>query len=247
MAPPTFKAVEKILTDKAELAKTLAEVIATAASEAIAARGVFTLGLSGGSMAQFVCSEVPSITTDWSSWRLLLCDERLVPLNSPDSTQQIYITGLIEKTPLSRHQLLEVDCSLEPDAAASTYEKALRILCPDAALPQLDLLLLGVGPDGHTASLFPQHPLLEEQQRWVAPITDSPKPPPTRITLTLPVLNNARCCLMAFAGAEKAEMVKSLRLERDSPVTATTLPAARVRPTHGQLMWLMDAAAASKL
>ncbi|XP_018020918.1 6-phosphogluconolactonase [Hyalella azteca] len=245
---PTFKAVEKVLKDKRSLTLELAKLIADSAAEAIAARGVFTLGLSGGSMAGFVCNGLPSITTDWSAWRLLFCDERLVSVDSPDSTLQLYLTGLLDTTPLTRDQFLQVDVSLQPNEAATDYEEKLRsLLLQDTPWPRLDLLLLGVGPDGHTASLFPQHPQLQEQQRWVVAVTDSPKPPPARVTLTLPVLNNARRCIMAFAGADKADIVKTLKAERDADVTATTLPAARVRPTDGDLLWLMDAAAASKL
>jgi 6-phosphogluconolactonase len=94
------------------------------------------------------------------------------------------------------------------DAAAKDYIQKLAVFFSPDSLPKFDLLLLGVGPDGHTCSLFPGHSLLDETSVWVAPITNSPKPPPARITFTFPVLNHADLCVFAMAGAGKAEMVK---------------------------------------
>lgn len=94
------------------------------------------------------------------------------------------------------------------EEAARDYIQKMAVHFPPDELPRFHLLLLGMGPDGHTCSLFPGHRLLDETSVWVAPITDSPKPPPSRITLTFPVLNNAECCAFAMTGQSKAEMVK---------------------------------------
>ena len=110
--------------------------------------------------------------------------------------------------------------------------------------PRFDLILLGLGEDGHTASLFPQHPLLAEKSRWVAPIFDSPKPPPERITLTLPVINQARQVAFVTAGAGKADILAQV-LAAEEP--AENIPARLVRPTGGDLFWFVDEAAATKL
>lgn len=106
-------------------------------------------------------------------------------------------------------------------------------------IPKFDLLLLGMGPDGHTCSLFPGHALLAEDKVLVAPIADSPKPPPRRITMTYPLINNARACVFAMSGAGKADMVKRILGDGEQ------LPAGLVRPTNGTLTWILDEAAAA--
>lgn len=103
--------------------------------------------------------------------------------------------------------------------------------------PKFDLLLLGMGPDGHTCSLFPGHSLLDEKNVLIAPISDSPKPPPARVTMTFPVINNARCCIFAMAGVGKADMVKRVLVDKED------LPAGKVKPSNGELYWILDAAA----
>lgn len=97
--------------------------------------------------------------------------------------------------------------SVAEDAAEDYVHKVAQQF-PQTKIPKFDMLLLGMGPDGHTCSLFPGHKLLEERSKWVAAITDSPKPPPSRVTLTFPVINNALYCVFALCGKEKADMVK---------------------------------------
>ena len=150
-------------------------------------------------------------------------------------------------------QLVEPALAEPADAAedaleeiADAYEQELirEFASKDAArFPVFDLILLGVGPDGHTASLFPGHALLSEDDRWVAYITDSPKPPPRRITLTYPVINHAARVAFVASGANKADTLKTVL---DHPEQG--LPASRVRPiTPGQVYWFVDDAAASKV
>ena len=129
--------------------------------------------------------------------------------------------------------------------AAKDYTSKLRKQFGDDSLPSFDLLLLGMGPDGHTCSLFPGHPGLSETEALVIPISDSPKPPPCRITLTFPVLNSARCVAVVSTGASKADAVKACLEPAPGELP---LPAGRVQPkAPGELYWFMDDGAASKL
>lgn len=146
-----------------------------------------------------------------------------------------------------------IDDALSADGAADVYETTLRRLVkseviatsPTSGLPKFDLTLLGMGPDGHVASLFPGHPLLKEDQKWVTFIKDSPKPPPERITFTFPVINSSSNLAMVVTGGGKANAVYTA-LEDDHE-TDNKLPVELVSPTEGELKWYLDKGAASKL
>ena len=190
--------------------------------------------------------------------QVFYADERIVPLNHEDSNHGLCQTHLWSKVSIPKENIHTIDPSLIDAAAADppnedaleeiadAYEQQLihEFAQKDSArFPIFDLILLGVGPDGHTASLFPGHPLLSEDDRWVAYITDSPKPPPRRITLTLPVLNHAARVAFVAAGAGKAD---TLHTVLDKPEEG--LPASRVRPiTPGHVYWFVDDAAAEKI
>ncbi|KAJ8926154.1 hypothetical protein NQ314_021497 [Rhamnusium bicolor] len=193
-----------VVENKDEVISKLCELIETTAKHSIENNGIFNIGVSGGSLATFLTIGLPKIKTDFSKWRIFFCDERLVPADDPESTFGLYKSKLVDSK------------------AVNLKEE------------QFDMLLLGMGPDGHTCSLFPGHSLLNETSKWVASITDSPKPPPSRITLTFPIINNAKVCIFASCGKEKAEMVKKILINKED------LPSTKVKPTSGELYWILD-------
>lgn len=212
--------------------------------------GQIIIGLSGGSLPKFFIKGIQNIKNlNWARVKFIFCDERLVPFDDGDSTFKIYKDTFIGKIDgVSEDNFVVIDPALSVADCAIDYQKKLLALESDQAsasapgfLPRYDILLLGMGPDGHTCSLFPGHPLLEEKSLIVAPISDSPKPPPERVTLTVPVLNNAKACVFVSTGEGKKELIEKI-LEKGED-----FPAGRVKPTNGELIWILDAPAASLL
>ena len=144
---------------------------------------------------------------------------------------------------ISDSQIYKIDPALAPDEAALAYATQIAAVFGEDGLPSFDLMLLGMGPDGHTASLFPNHKLLEERDAIVASISDSPKPPPCRITLTLPVINNSREVCFIATGESKAELLPEIV----KPGSTSELPCALVHAPRGRLTWFVDDAAAALL
>ncbi|PWN52301.1 6-phosphogluconolactonase [Violaceomyces palustris] len=234
--------------DSDDLSKNLADFVIKAQNEAIERRNKFTLATSGGSLPKMLAKYLINRTDNavrWDKWQIFFADERLVPLSHEDSNYALCDQEFFSKVPeLKREQIHTIDESLIDDAeeVADAYEKQLAGAFAgkeSVRNPVFDLILLGMGPDGHTCSLFPDHELLTEQSRWVAPIEDSPKPPPRRITFTYPVLNHAHRLAFVLAGEGKQEMLaKSL----DEPERG--LPASRVKPAPpGDLYYFTDEAA----
>ncbi|XP_069120670.1 6-phosphogluconolactonase-like [Argopecten irradians] len=226
-----------------EVAAKLCEFVVQTANKAIEERGQFTVGFSGGSLAKFLCNGLPGKETDWSKWRIFFCDERHVPFTDPECTYQIYLTGLVKKVGMDENNIFPINPDITVEDAAEDYLRKIRTVFPGDGIPRFDMLLLGMGPDGHTCSLFPGHALLQETSKIIAAIKDSPKPPPCRVTMTYPIINNCACAVFASCGGGKAEMVQKV-LEGDQQ---DPLPAARVRPTDGKVIWYLDQAAAANL
>jgi 6-phosphogluconolactonase len=227
-----------------ELSQTLSIQIAKTSQEAIEKRGKFVIAVSGGSLPALIAPGLIQLKDkmNWSKWHVFFADERLVPHTHADSNFKALYDTLLIHIPEIKH-VYGIDASLDVVKAAQKYQTEFASL-----ESKFDLILLGMGPDGHTASLFPSHPLLDENRVAVAPISDSPKPPPERITFTYPVLNDAHSVIFVTTGASKADVVAKCAIPKsniDSIMNA--LPAARVRPKHGTLEWFMDKDAASKL
>jgi 6-phosphogluconolactonase len=236
-----------IFSNTEQLGETAATYVTKLSNQAMAERGRFTIALSGGSLPKllFPCLVVePHLSQiDWSGWHVFWADERCVPLTDPDSNYRLAREYLFDRVNIPSSQIFPIDDSSSPTAAAADYQVKLAqtFETDKTQLPHFDLILLGMGEDGHTASLFPGHPLLHEEQQWVAPVYDSPKPPPQRITLTLAVINNARQIVFISTGSGKAQALSHvIRRTKD-------LPAQMVQPTHGEVHWFVDEAAAADL
>lgn len=229
----------------AELGPALARLLVSRAEKVLSTGAdAFSLGLSGGSLVSILSKELPAVADlDCSRWLVGFCDERLVPFDDPESTYGLYKKQLFPHINIPEERVLAVNPSLSLQDCALDYERRLQKAFGTERIPVFDVLLLGMGPDGHTCSLFPDHPLLQEKQKVVAPISDSPKPPPQRVTLTLPAVNAARCVVFVSTGGSKAPILKHVLEGGDGPA----LPAALVNPTEGELFWMVDEPAAAAL
>ncbi|OQV16984.1 putative 6-phosphogluconolactonase [Hypsibius exemplaris] len=239
----------KVFDTTAELEKGLEDLLRVTANEAITKRGKYFLGVSGASMVKQLTSAIPKVYSTgeeaWDKWHIFFCDERVVAVDDKESTFGAYKETLLKEVPALEAQFVGIDSEKTAEENAKLYHNQLVKYFGNAIWPTFDLLLLGMGPDGHTCSLFPEHALLKEAKAWVAAITDSPKPPPTRITLTLPVLNHAHNVAFVLAGAGKADVLQDI-LEKGN---SGNFPAGMVHPElkGGKLFWLLDKEAASKL
>ena len=191
----------------------------------------------------------PSLPFSLVHRQVFYADERVVPLDHPDSNHNLCMTELFKHVPIPSGNIHPIDPTLLDDLEelADAYEKELirEFAQKDSArFPIFDLILLGVGEDGHTCSLFPGHELLQESDRWVAYLEDSPKPPPKRITLTFPVLNHASRVAFVAAGAGKVDVLP-LVFDKSEEYG---LPASRVKLAYpGQVYWFVDDAASAKV
>lgn len=230
------------------LSQAAARYVIQAAQEAISDHGRFTFSLSGGNtpkaLYNLLASEPYTSQIDWNLVDLFWSDERCVPPDSPDSCYHMALETLISKVPVPANQvhrmLAEQD---DRDAASQAYTDEMRRVFATSGVPTFDLILLGMGPEGHTASLFPHQASLNERERLVMPVS-VPKPPPARLTFTPPVLTAARHVLFLVTGQDKADAVREVIEGQYNP---EEYPAQLVRPTQGDVTWLFDTAAASKL
>lgn len=230
------------------LSSALTSFIVRAQKESIEKKGRFTVALSGGSLPKQLKGLINNPGVRWDKWQVFYADERVVPLDHPDSNHRLCATEIFQRVPIPPANIHTLDPAFLDDLEelSDAYEKELirEFAQKDSArFPVFDLILLGIGSDGHTCSLFPGHELLVEEDRWVAYLEDSPKPPPKRITFTYPVLNHAARVAFVATGEGKADVLSAIL---DRPEEG--LPASRVRPVHpGQLYWFVDDNASAKL
>jgi 6-phosphogluconolactonase len=215
------------------LADALAEATETVARDAITARGVFTLALTGGSAAKALYPRLGRARVDWAKTHVYFGDERCVPPDDAESNFKLARDVFLAPAGLPTANVHRIRGEAPPADAAAEYARA---------LPVLDVVHLGLGPDGHVCSLFPGHALLAESTARVASLTDSPKPPPARVTLTRAALREARALWFLVTGDAKRDVVHTVLNDSTS-----TLPAALAMREAQSCTWFLDAAAASRL
>ena len=241
--------------DAASLAQAAAEHFVTIAAEAIAARGSFSVMLSGGSTPRAIHARLAEDSfarrVDWVRVHLFWGDERCVPPDHPDSNYRMARETLLERLPIPAANIHRIRGEADPTEAATEYERDLRDFFfgqgqPPGFAPSVDLIFLGMGDDGHMASIFPGATAIHERVRWVAAQTHTTPPPPlvSRVTITPVVINAAAHVTFLVSRAGKAARLREVLT---APYQPDRLPAQVVRPTGGQLLWLVDAPAAAHL
>lgn len=227
----------------------LATRVSMKSQQSIIEKGFFSIALSGGSLPSLL-SEISRIQTDWSLWKIFFVDERCVLLDHPDSNYFSSKQEIFDKIsilcPSPSIFAIESD---DPEKASKRYEYQIRSEISSEL--SFDMILLGMGPDGHTASLFPGHDLIYYTgPNLVMPIFDSPKLPARRITMTLNLINNSKEIIIVATGESKAAVISEiLQTESDGSTYCTRnyhYPVSLVSATN-KVSWILDKAAASKL
>jgi 6-phosphogluconolactonase len=228
-----------LVGDADEIRKALVRDFHAEAMQALAANGSFSVALPGGSVAVNTFSALSSLDVDWRRLHFFWADERAVDPSDPESNYGAARRTWLEPARIPAHAIHRMPAdSVDLERAAASYsDELVRVL---GSPPRLDYVLLGVGPDGHVASLFPGHVVLAEESRWVAAVVDAPKPPPRRLTLTIPVLANAGRLVVVAYGASKAAMLRDAVERPDS-----TLPVALVMRRAKRPLVLADKEAGS--
>lgn len=242
--------------DNSAVASQLRSYVLRCQNAALNRHGIFRLAVSGGSLPTVLAQGLlapgngsPEDTTQFPKWEIFFADERAVPLNHPDSNYRLLNDEFISKIPsdLGTPKVHPIDEKHanddDPQELADLYQEDLMrsFAAKDSVkLPVFDLILLGCGPDGHTCSLFPGHELLREKDAWVAAESASPKPPPKRITLTLPVVTHALNIAYLATGGGKKDILKQIFDIEEG----RSLPSSLVNQGGGQkVSWFTDHAA----
>jgi 6-phosphogluconolactonase len=232
----------EIFPDPQALARHVAEWMT---ATALASAGTFRVSLSGGSTPKtlygLLASDGFKSRFPWQRVHWYWGDERFVPYDHPDSNYRMTREAMLAKAPIPPENIHPVPADGTPEDAARRYELTLQqaygAATLDPARPLFDVTLLGLGGDGHTASLLPGEPVLEERRRWVAAVSHGR--PEIRITMTYPVIESSRAVGFLVAGREKAAILRAIR------AGGSKVPAARVKPV-GELFWFVDRAAAGE-
>jgi 6-phosphogluconolactonase len=234
-----------VYADLESLSRAAAALVVTQANLAVAARGRFSLALAGGHTprrAYELLAQAPFLDqAPWDRMHIFWGDERCVPFDDPRSNAHMARKAWLDHVPIPPNQIHPLNCASAPAAAARQYEARLWEFFAGQP-PRLDLVLLGLGPDGHTASLFPATPVLEEKGRWVAEVYPA-EPELPRVTLTAALINQAAVVAFLVAGRSKAGVLREVR---HGPRNPRRLPAQLIQPRNGDLFWLVDREAAGQ-
>ena len=236
-----------IIDNSTQLARKGADIFAMAARDCFKEKGCFIVAISGGSTPRSMhrllakkpyLSEIP-----WGETHVFWVDDRCVPGNSPDSSYGAAKKDFLDQVHIPLNHTHNMPTEVPPEDGALIYEKELKKFFRLKAnkYPIFDLIFLGIGTDGHTASLFPGHEALDEKKKLVVSVKGG-NPFVNRLTMTIPVLNNARRVLFLVTGKDKSNIIKSVFEQR-----LKKLPAQMIQPFNGELTWLMDREAASLL
>jgi 6-phosphogluconolactonase len=230
-----------------KLAEMAAEIFVKDALDSVRHRGIFTVALSGGStprgLHRLLARDPWQTRIPWPKIHIFWVDERCVPIESPASNYGTAKRDFAGEWPVSKNQIHFIACESSAPAAAEKYQDRLMALfaLPVKSIPRFDLIFLGMGTDGHTASLFPGQSTLAEKKKLVV-ATRGGNPDEDRISMTLPLLNRARHVVFLVSGIEKSKMLQSVLTASD-----IRYPAQAIKPSDGKLSWLLDRAAASLL
>ncbi len=236
----------RIFADLEALSQAAADYFTSLSRDALSLKDRFAVALSGGYTPRRFFSLLATSPykerISWASIHIFWADERCVPREHPESNYKLAHEALLSKVSIPKKNIHRIKGEKNPEQAAQEYEDSLRLFFGTQPFPVFDLIILGVGTDGHTASLFPGTVAVHERTRIALPMhAEAPKR--DRVTMTLPVLNNALQVLFLASGREKAVVLHEI-LEDGNP---KYYPAGMVQPVHGQLTWLIDRAAASLL
>ncbi len=218
--------------DLTEASQRACDLVKRAAKIALKTRGCFSLAISGGQTPrQFLSILSRQKDIAWEKTRIFLVDERLVSLHSPESNLGQAKKLLLDHVPIPRQQVHAPKTAMSCDQSADDYEKQIRNVFKHP-YPVFDIIHLGMGTDGHTASLFPESPHLDEKYRLVVGVQAKGKPALPRVTMTLPLINAARTVFFLLQGNQKAAIIKQISKGQ------SRLPSASVKP-RGELYWLI--------
>ena len=237
----------EVLPDLETLSHRAASIFVSTSRNSIATKKRFPVAISGGSTPRRLCtllgSEAYGDQVDWQRVHFFWADERCVPKNDEASNFRTAFNTLLSKVALPDENIHRIKGEEAPDQAARDYEEEIRRFFKGSGWPGFDLVILGVGEDGHTASLFPDSKSLEETVRLAIPVYLE-EPGKNRITLTLPVLNHANQILFLVAGFSKAGVLSEIFGGKER---RKLLPSGLINPLRGSMIWLIDQEAAGKL